>query len=153
MAVKRPPDWPASVEGPLSELEKIRAELDTLFRRFAPVYDRSLSDSFAAVSVSEDADAFLIQMDMSGFEEHEIEVSATEKTLTVSVSREVRRVDVDATHSTQSAEKNMAESTVRFPVDVDPEGMEAKCAGGKLTVRMPKVRSSGPKKITIKPEG
>lgn len=153
MTARRPADWPAGVAGPLAELEKIRAELDTLFHRFEPVYARSLSDSLSAVQVSENADSFLVEMDLSGIEEHEIEVSAGGRTLTVSISQEIRRVDVDTTHSTHSEERSAAQSTVRFPVDIDPEGMEATCKGGKLNVRLPKVRSSGPRKITVRREG
>lgn len=150
MALRRSTDWPPGVEGPLSELEKIRAELDTLFHRFEPVYARSLADSMSAMDVSEEAGFFLVQMDLAGVEEHEIELSASGKTLTVSASQEIRRVDVDATHSRQSAEKSMAQRTVRFPVEIDPEGMEAKCAEGKLTVRLPKVRTLAPRRMTIK---
>ena len=52
MAVPRFTDWPPGVAGPLSELERIRSELDTLFHRFEPVYARSLSDSLPAMHVS-----------------------------------------------------------------------------------------------------
>jgi len=153
MAVRRPADWPPGVEGPLAELEKIRSELDTLFHRFEPVYARSLSDSLSAMEVSEEVDAFLVRMDLAGIEEHEIEVSAGGRALTVSIRHEIQRTEVDATQSTQSAERTMAQSTVRFPVDIDPDGMEAKCMEGKLHIRLPKVRASAPRKITVKREG
>lgn len=150
MAVPRFTDWPPAVAGPLSELERIRSELDTLFHRFGPVYARSLSDALPAVHVSEESDCFLVQMDMSGIEEHEIELSASGNTLTVSVSQEIRRVDVDANHSQESAQRNTAQRTLRFPLEIDPEGMEATCVEGKLSVRLPKVRILPPRRITIR---
>lgn len=152
MAVIKRGDWPPGVEGPLSELERIRAELDTLFHRFEPLYASSLSGSLSATNVSEDADSFLVEIDVAGAEGHEIELSADGRSLTVSLSQEIRRLDVAATETTESAETKTVQSTVRFPVDVDPDGMEAKCAARRLTVRLPKAKSSGPKKITVKPD-
>jgi len=150
MAVRGPTEWPPGVDGPLSALERIRTELDTLFRRFEPVYARSLAASMWAVRVSEEAESFLVQIDLGGMKEREIELSASGKTLTVSASQEIRQLDVGATHSRESAQRNTAQRTVRFPVEINPEGMEAGCTEGRLTVHLPKVRVLPSRRITIK---
>ena len=102
------------------------------------------------VDVRENADAYVIQADMPGVRDDDIDVHLEDGRLTISGARhELKEHDDDTLHI---AERRYGTFTRTFvlPREADTEHIEAKLDSGVLTVTVPKRADAKPRKIAIK---
>jgi len=102
-----------------------------------------------AVNLWQDGDSILIEAELPGFAMEDIEVLASESTLTLRGRR-------DATHPENASALRIERSTTRFertislPTEIDPEVTRASLKNGVLLVSMPIAASARPKRIEVK---
>lgn len=105
-----------------------------------------------AVDLIEREDAYLLDVELAGVRESDIEIVFEQGKLTVRGSRQT------AVGATQVAETRIFaaerpsgafERTVRVPSSVDRDGITAHFESGVLTVTLPKAKTAQPRRIEI----
>ena len=109
------------------------------------------------VDVKENKDAYVLDMDLPGKTENDVDLSLKDDVLTISSHEEETKEEKSDAKDTEQDEWLIRERrnyrfTRRFtlPQDVNTEGVNASFKNGVLTVVMPRKPVSEPKKIAIK---
>ena len=135
----------------------------SLSRALDPAFNTDLTPSswagtrqqlwLPAVDVYETENAFVVEADLPGVHQENVEISFEQGTLTI---RGTRAPTLQAPEKSElrvySVERlsGAFARTVRLPDYVDGEKIEARYSNGVLTVTIPKAPSALPRKIAIK---
>jgi HSP20 family protein len=99
--------------------------------------------------VKETKDAFVIQADLPGVKEQDIEVSQRGNMLTISGKREEEQRDEGDQYYALERSYGSFSRSFTLPESADAEHVTAELKGGVLTVTVPKRPEAQPKKIAI----
>jgi HSP20 family protein len=127
-------------------------ELDLMERRMR----RMLEDvgfgpiTMPAADIYETPTEFVVELEVPGFEEQELELQVTDHTLTVTgeAKAETKKED-EKTFILHERLARAFERRFQLPVDADTEHVAAKFDGGVLEIHAPKIPGTEPRKITI----
>jgi HSP20 family protein len=102
------------------------------------------------LDVSENEDGFVVKASVPGINPDDVEITFEEDVLTIKgeVAEESEVEEVNY-HLRERRSGSFGRS-IRFPVDVDAEAVEATYENGVLTLNVPKVEEVKPKRIEIK---
>jgi HSP20 family protein len=99
--------------------------------------------------VKETPNSYVINAELPGVKEEDVDVSLNGRQLTITVKREEeRREDGEQYHAAERSYGTFARS-FSLPDSVDAEGVRADLKSGVLTVQIPKRPEAQPKKIAI----
>lgn len=126
-------------------------ELDTFFDRMSRQFEE-LTRQFdgtrtfrrnTAVDLRDDPEAFVVAIDLPGFEKSDIEVTVANRDLRVDAERELARdtsedESVDGRYVRQERRTDSIHRSVRLPGDVRDDDATATYNNGVLTVTLPK---------------
>ncbi len=101
----------------------------------------------ALADLEETDDAFVINVEVPGFDRDDIKIEVMGRRLMVHAEREEEPREGTVRSSTRS--RNHLHHEVTLPADADDEHIEASLDQGVLTVRMPKREGAGRKRIEI----
>jgi HSP20 family protein len=102
-----------------------------------------------AADIYEDADAFVVELEVPGFDEKELGIEVSDHTLTVTGERkEEKEKEENTLHLRERLEASFERSFV-LPVEVDSEHLSAAYSKGVLTLRAPKKVLAKPRKIEL----
>ena len=143
-------------KGQSREMTRFRRELDDLFNRFFDLDFPALRDWFGEaqlnprVDVSEAEKEIVISMEIPGVKAEDIDIALEGRMLTIKGEKtkdiEEKRENL---RRTERVYGNFAR-TVELPAEVDGDRVEAIYKKGVLKIKMPKIRSTEAKKISIK---
>lgn len=106
------------------------------------------------VDVRETAEAYLLDMDLPGRSESDVELSLKDRVLTISSVKEAVKEDTKADSKAEYLIRERRETPFvrRFtlPQDIDSEKVEANFRNGVLSVKVPRKPESQPRQILIK---
>ena len=126
------------------ELDKLRKDLDLLFRRFRRGFGvpRSLLEAAESFSteLSETEDMLVLNTDLPGIKPEDIEVSVTEDTL--NLKAEVREDSVDKEENFQRIEKRYRSfsRSISLPCRIVAEEVKATYKDSILRIELPKCK-------------
>ena len=102
------------------------------------------------LDVTENEDGFVVKASVPGTNPDDVEITFEEDVLTIKgeVAEESEVEEVNY-HLRERRSGSFGRS-IRFPVDVDAEAVEATYENGVLTLNIPKVEEVKPKRIEIK---
>jgi HSP20 family protein len=102
-----------------------------------------------AFEVRERKDAFVVEADLPGIKEDDLDVNLAGNRLTISGKREYSQENQD--EKIHSVERHYGSFTRSFtlPSDIKSDEIEANLEGGVLRVTIPKNEASRPKKISL----
>ncbi len=126
-------------------------ELDLMDRRMRRFFeDLGIVPVFApAANAYETDDEFVIELEVPGFDEHELEVEVVDHTLRVKGEREeATRTEATSVQLHERLEKTF-ERRFQLPRDIDGEHVDAVYSKGLLTLRAPKTGLAKPRKVEI----
>ncbi len=134
-------------------LDNFRRNFDRLWE--APDFDGaearlgSLNASWPSVSLSDQGPTFLVQVDLPGVAEKDVDISLHEGVLAIKGSR---RVEVPEGYTAHRREReNLAFTrTVTLPARVDPERTTATMKDGVLSIEVTKVPEAQPRKVAVR---
>jgi HSP20 family protein len=96
-----------------------------------------------SLDVADHDDAFVVTVDVPGFDKDDVSVQLREDALTISAEAEARkeseREDDDVTYLRRERSRRSVRRTVTLPSPVDADETTATYRNGVLTVRLPKV--------------
>ena len=139
---------------PFRQMSALRSELDRYFEepflRTPSIWQHEGVAFSLALDVAENDDEFLVKASLPGVSPDEIEVTLNENTLTISgkMTREEEREDTNY-HLRERRFGSFARS-ITLPTPVDADKVEAVNENGVLTLKLPKVESAKPRKISVK---
>jgi len=92
----------------------------------------------AAVDLVDEDDAFVVTIDVPGFERDEIDLRVTEGTLWIQCERSSEEEEEGDTYLRRERSHASMRRSIRLPAPVDAEDVTAKLKNGILTVTVPK---------------
>lgn len=140
---------------PPSSLASLRKEMDRLFERFWDV-ERPEFGSFGEwapwMDIVETKEALIVRAEVPGIEPKEIQVTLQDQTLTIrGDKKEEKEEKAEKFYRSERAYGSFARS-VRLPISVEPNKVQAVFHNGLLTITLPKAASEKGHLIPVKPE-
>jgi HSP20 family protein len=133
-------------------LYQLRGEMDRLLSGFlGAVPDGFVPAAFRnqpAANVWEQDDALLIEMEVPGVKNDQVDISVAGDELSVKINRP--EVDPEGvTFHRRERPVGSFTRVLRLPVEVDANKVEAALHDGVLTITLPKAESAKPRKINV----
>jgi HSP20 family protein len=115
---------------------------------------RGSNDMMApAFDVRETEDAYLIEADLPGFDEQDVDVSVAGNRLTVSGKRENKTENKRESYYYSERSYGSFSRSFVLPEGTDSERIEADMKNGVLTPQVPKAAATQPRKIQLSKKG
>jgi len=134
---------------PYRAFDSVRRRMDQVFREFDESASRQVRASYPRASLRDTREAFILNAEVPGLSETDIQISATMDSLTVAGERKAAAPEGYAVHRQERGALRFARSFT-LPSKIDVEKVSASVKNGVLTVTMPKHPESQPKAITVK---
>lgn len=123
---------------------------------FDRMIDRIFSDTpiwearVPAVDVREEKDRYVLEAELPGLTEKDIEVKVEDNLLTISSNKEDKREEKGDEYLIRERRSSAFKRSFVLPDDVDKENIDAKFKNGILTLDMKKLASAQPKSIAVR---
>jgi HSP20 family protein len=127
------------------EFDKLRRQMDDVFGRIG----MGAGAGFPAMNIYDDGDHILVAMQAPGVEKGDLKVELRESTLSVTGIRKTAEY-ADATVLRDECDYGEFKRSVRIPVKVQQDRIDAGLKNGILTIRMPKSEETLSKSISIR---
>ena len=114
-------------------------------RRMARRWAEQPQQFALGVNVSEQDDAYVLSALVPGLKAEDLNIQVLENV--VSIEGEYKVADTE--YLLNELPSGSFRRTLRMPVDIQAEKVEAKIADGVLTLNLPKAESSRPKRINV----
>lgn len=135
--------WPID---PMRELERIRHDMDELFRRSTIPF---VGYQFPLTNVYESKDEITVVAELPGVKKDDVAISLHENTLTLTGKRLVREYGKNAKIMRQEEPEGDFEKKIRIPVKVKESEIKARFQDGILRITLPKAEEAKAKQITV----
>jgi HSP20 family protein len=129
---------------PLTDLGAMERRMRRLFEDigFAPALT-------PAADVYEAAGEFVVELEVPGYDERELEISVSDHTLTVTGERKEEKESKNKAVLLRERLESQFERHFTLPVEADATHVKADYAKGVLTVHVPKTAEKATKKVAI----
>lgn len=150
MAGKTMADRSRPFDGIEELLERLNRQIETATKSWETQLDNrsrldlSASDSEMRLDLADEDDAFVVTVDVPGYESDDLELRLAGETLAISGTRERTQElgDEDGTYLRRERETQSFSRQIRLPDPVDEDAVQASVTNGILTIRLPKRESS-----------
>jgi HSP20 family protein len=128
-------------------------ELDLMERRMR----RMLEDvgfgpiTMPAADIYETPTEFVVELEVPGFKERELELEVTDHTVTVTGETQAETKDEDKSFILHERLARTFERRFQLPEDADTKQLAARFESGVLEIHAPKVPGTQPRKVEIEP--
>lgn len=142
------PQWD---RGLFEEMGQMKREMDRLFNNFSGRhYAVRRAGVFPLLNLTEDKQKYYIRAELPGIKPEDLDIQATGKNLSISGERKIPTANETAKYHRRERDAGKFSRIVNLPGEIDSDKVEAKLAGGILTVVIPKAEAVKPKQITVK---
>lgn len=131
-------------QNPFTDVERLLDQLQRNLERAARQWDSEPFDielpttTSALLDLEDRDDELVLTADLPGFEREDIDVRVTDRMLYLEAEREAEREEETGEYVRHERHRGSVSRSVRLPVDVDTDEVEAEFSNGVLTVRMTK---------------
>lgn len=119
-------------------------EFDRFFRSDAP------TNVALALDVVENEDAYTVKASLPGVSPDDVEILFEDKVLSIKGEVQAEEEAEGETYHIRERRSGSFSRSLRFPVDVDADAIEATYEHGVLTLSVPKAEAVKPKRIEVK---
>ena len=120
-------------------------------RMFDEFFGRSRTLGHApAVDIVENDDSYVLEAELTGLSEKDVDVQLNDNLLTLSSKKEEVKTEEKKNYVLKERRSSSFTRSFVVPKDVDREKIEAKFTNGVLTLTMPKTPAAKPRNIDIK---
>lgn len=132
-----------------SPVREFQEEMKLVRERFAAGYRRALASSYPPLNIWGDNDKFYAEAELPGMQLDHLEIYVTEENqLTIQGERRQRELDKGVWYG-QERGFGQFSRTIRLPVKVDADKVEARFEHGVLFVTLPKNEAAKPRRISV----
>jgi HSP20 family protein len=121
---------------------------DRVFDRYLGDFDHSAG--WPAVDVSEDDDNYLVEVELPGLSEKDVEVKVENGVLTIASRKDESREEKDEGYIRKERRHYSFSRSFSLPDNVDLEKITANFKNGLLDIAVPKAPAAKPKLIEVK---
>lgn len=151
MAIIRRPSWTGIGWPNFRELDRMRRDIDRLFRGIAGGgFREPRAGVFPLVNVTEDSDQYYVRAELPGVKAEELNISVTGDGLSISGERKIATEKEGAKFHRKEREAGTFSRILTLPGAIDADKVEATCLDGILTITLPKSEAAKPKQISVK---
>jgi HSP20 family protein len=130
----------------LSEMERLRREMNGLFSNF----DRENGVStYPLVNMYDEDDDIVVKFELPGVTKDKVNITYSDGILSITGNLEPLLEVKKMAMIRQERALGKFEKTIRLPVKIDQNGINAAFSNGILTVTLPKAEEAKPKTIAI----
>lgn len=138
----------------LRELEEPRQRFEDIFgSSFLPAIWRRLPTLerqwVPAIEMFEKEDRYVVQAELPGMKEEDVDVSVTDNTLTIKGERKTGNEVKEEDYYCCERSYGSFFRSIGLPSNVDTDKIEAACENGVLEISLPKALEAKPKKVTV----
>lgn len=141
---------------PFREISRLRREMDRLWDEYFGPGRRALKPLEAewvpSVDISETADKLTVKAEIPGIDIKDIEISISGDLLTLKGEKKSEREEKEENYHLVERSYGSFARTIRLPVSVETDKIEATYKNGVLTITCPKKEEVKAKPIQIKAE-
>lgn len=130
------------------EFENLYSQIGQLMNSTFGQLDETATGWSPLADLSETEDAYLVEVDLPGVKQKDIDIELQGNLLSVSGELKVKEREGLMRHRTRRVGQFLYR--VQLPDTVDADKVEAALGDGVLTVTVPKVEAAKPKRIAIK---
>ena len=129
--------------------------LDRIFENFfrEPVLTRELAPVFEegilAVDVSEDAESVIVRASLPGVKREDVSVEVHDGVVNISAHRSEEHEEKQEKYYRKERREGSVSRRIALPVAVLDDQASAELKEGELTLRLPKARQGGPRKVSV----
>lgn len=127
-------------------------DFDSGLSLLAPLSSNSLKAP--RVDVRETKDAYIMDMDLPGLTQNDVEINMKDKVLSISSIKDVKNEETEKENGVQYLIRERRTSSFSrhftMPNDIDSEKIEATFKNGMLTIKIPRKEESKSRQIEIK---
>lgn len=137
---------------PRNDLNRMQRDFDRLFGSFFPTFDEDADQNVSwtpHLDVLETDDAYVLEMDVPGVSRDDIQINLHDGILSVSGERSSREVSENDNVLRVERHAGHFYRSFRLPKQISEKKIEARHENGVLTVTLPKVEESKPRKIKV----
>lgn len=140
---------------PFEEIERLFERLSRQFDEASRSWERDEplelwpTTESMAVDLAEHDDAFVVTVDLPGFERDEVEVRLADRTLHVDAEHEEAAEEAEEAYLRRERRHESMHRSLRLPAEVDEEDVTARMKNGVLTVTLAKVEAEEARRIDI----
>lgn len=134
---------------PMRTFDSLRRRMDQALREYADGEGRGQTLAFPRAGLRDTKDAFVLVAEVPGLTDAELQLSATQESLTVTGERKATAPKGYAVHRRERGDLRFSRSFA-LPARIDVEKVSAELKNGLLVVTMPKHPEAQPKQITVK---
>lgn len=131
------------------EMDTLRREMDALFDRTHRTLTGSTNSQFPALNLYHDAERVQVVAELPGVRKEELELQFAEGTLTLKGQRQAFQSDDPLVQLRNERRLGHFEKSVRIPIEIDVDGIEAELKDGLLQVQLPKAARAKTRQISI----
>lgn len=106
-----------------------------------------------ALDVAEEADAYILRANLPGVKLEDISVNIHDDVLTISAETAAETFEENSRVLIRERRRGKFTRSLRFPVDVRGDAVEADFDNGVLNVRIPKAEEAKPRQIPVNVAG
>jgi HSP20 family protein len=131
------------------------ADIEQFFDRMSRQFDRATAEweqpfgasqfggETAAVDVADEDDAFVVTVDLPGFDTGDIQASITDRTLLIEATQESTSDESDEEYLRRERSRRSVNRAIDLPAPVETQNVSATYRNGVLTLRVPKAEPGG----------
>ncbi len=137
---------------PLNELSRLRKEMDRLWEDFFGGRELMAPETtwVPAVDVSETNEAIVVKAEVPGIEPKDIDISLSGDLLTIKGEKKQRTEEKKENFHRIETRYGAFSRTIRVPVSIDADKIEASYDKGILKIVLPKKEEAKPRQIEVK---
>lgn len=129
-----------------------RQGTEDLFERLFDDFLPSRSEAAVAMDLYETDDALFLELGVPGLSKDRLDVSVEGRQLTVRAELPAAPEDESRRYWMRTLPRGAFTRSVRLPMGVDTENIDARVHSGMLTLRMPKAPEAKVRKVSIRDE-
>jgi HSP20 family protein len=134
---------------PLQEMTSLREAMNQLLAESFVRPGRWLAGARPAMDLYETEQEYVVKLAVPGLKADNFDITMQDNELTIRGSTQAELPEGARSHLQEQRFGDFSRS-VRFPVPVDADKIEARLADGILTIRVPKAEDARPKRIAVK---
>ena len=135
---------------PVSELNRLRNEMDRIFGQFTGGIEPARRSNFPLLNIWEDDDNLYVEAELPGFDLDELEVYVTGGNQLSIAGQRTQPDHEGGNWHRQERSFGKFRRTLELPDDVDSNSVSAAFKNGVLTLTMPKAEEAKPRRIAVK---
>jgi len=133
---------------PVNDMLKVNTALDQLFTNaFVPAF--GLSSQSVAVDIIENEHAYTAQVVVPGINPDDLDIMVNDQTLTIKGQWKQPELPDGTSFHLRERSTGSFQRTIRFPLSLNADAVQAHYEHGILTLTLPKTESVKPRRISL----